>query len=553
MADLLIRGGDVVDGTGAPPRRADVRVRAGRVVEIAPDLDPGEEPRIDASGALVTPGFIDPHTHCDPSLFWDPGCDPLPLHGVTAIVTGNCSLSLAPLPETHRADLIGAFSYIEDIPTEAFELGIPWTWESWAGYREAQQTRGTAVRAAGLVGHSALRLAVLGGDAWDRTASAAERERLATLLAECLDAGAIGLSTSLADVDAQGRPVPSRLADDDELRALAAVLARSGRGVVEFVPLIHTHDGRAEGIERIHRCFGLAGVRASWTGFGPGAPERHTAEVLEQARRTQAEGAGVWPQISPRPPDVHICLERSIAFSFMPAWHRLVQANPAEKRRMLADDWWRGKARDHWDRRSTPFFETTPDAFGRLRLCGAATGDEPIGLDELLAERGGHPSDALADWLLACDLDVEILKRATEQTEACAELLRDPAVLVGSSDAGAHCESFCGAGDTTLLLERHVRERGDLSIEQAVRRLTSEVADHFGLGGCGRLQVGVPADVAVLELEALRWHDDQRVVDLPGGGGRLRREASGYRATVVGGVPTVRTGKATGARPAGPI
>jgi N-acyl-D-aspartate/D-glutamate deacylase len=548
VSDLLIQGGMLIDGTGSAALPADVRVRAGRIVELAPELQPVDEPCIDAGGAFVAPGFIDAHTHYDPALFWDPRCDPMPLHGVTTLVIGNCSLSLAPLPAEHRADLIGAFSYIEDIPPLAFEHGVPWSWESWAEYGQA--LGGVAVNAVGLVGHSALRLAVLGEQAWERAATPEERERLAALLGDCLDAGAFGLSTSLADVDAQGRPVPSRRADDDELRALAHVMAARGRGMLEFVPLIDTHEGRLAGVERIHSVFGAAGIRASWTGFAPGSAA-HTAEILEQARRTQSEGAGVWPQISPRAPDVRICLDQTIAFSFIPAWHKLVQADPAEKRRMLADSWWRGKARDHWDRRSTPFFPTHASAYPLVWLRVAQTDALPRGFDELIAAHGGHPSDVLADWILENDLDVEILKKAPDRTDANAALLCDPAVLVGSSDAGAHCQSFCGAGDTTLLLERYVRERRDLPIEAAVRRLTSEVADHFGIPERGRLQVGAVADLVVFDLERLRWMDDELVADLPGGGSRLRREAAGYRATIVGGVPTQLEGKPTGHTPGG--
>jgi N-acyl-D-aspartate/D-glutamate deacylase len=259
----------------------------------------------------------------------------------------------------------------------------------------------------------------------------------------------------------------------------------------------------------------------------------------------------VWPQISPRPTDVHIALARTIAFSFIPAWHKLVLADPAEKRRMLADPWWRGKAREHWDRRSTLFFETEPSAYPRLRLRAATTGPEFVGFDALLAHHGGHPSDALADWIGENDFEVEILKLARESTEACAALLADPGVLVGSSDAGAHCQSFCGAGDTTWLLVRHVRERRDLSVERAVERLTAEPADHFGIRERGRLEPGAVADLAIFDLDRLEYLPDELVSDLPGGGARLRRAAAGYRATIVNGVPVQLDGKPTGALPGG--
>ncbi|MCE2391501.1 MAG: amidohydrolase family protein [Proteobacteria bacterium] len=546
MSDLLVRGGSVVDGSGGPAFRADVRVRAGRIAEIAPILEPRGETEIDARGGLVTPGFIDAHTHYDPAVFWDPECDPMPLHGVTSMVIGNCSLSLAPLPARHRDALVGAFGYIEDIPEVAFERGVPWSWESWAEYRDALDRRGTAVNLVGLVGHSALRMSVMGDEAWQRVATPAERDALAGLLEECLDAGGFGLSTSLADVDAQGRPVPSRRADDEEFVALVERLGRRGSGVVEFVPLIDSQQGRLDGVERIHGVCRGAGVRASWTGFVAGRPEA-TRELLDQARRTQAEAGGVFPQFSPRPPGARVCLDRTISFSFIPAWHKLVQADPDQKRRMLRDDWWRGKAREHWDRRTSPFFPNRASRYPDVELT------DPEGRTSSFADRieahGGHPSDALADWLLDCDLDVGIRTRGRFDESQIAELLRDPALLVGSSDAGAHCQMFCGAGDSTLVLSRYVRDRRDLSMADAVRRLTSEVADHFGVRDRGRVEVGLAGDLVVLDLAELEWGEEELVADLPGGGERLRRPARGYRATVVGGVPTQLGGVPTDERP----
>ena len=214
MGDLLVRGGEVIDGRGAPPRRADLRVRAGRITEIGIDLKPQGERQIDAGGAFVTPGFIDGHTHVDPALWWDPGCDPLPSHGVTTVVTGNCSLSLAPLKKENRASLTDMFCFIEDLPNEAFEAGIPWSWETWPEYRSAFDARGAAVQVAPLVGHSALRLHVIGEESYERASTEAERTAIAALMRECLTAGAFGLSTSFLDTDRAGRPVPSRAADD---------------------------------------------------------------------------------------------------------------------------------------------------------------------------------------------------------------------------------------------------------------------------------------------------------------------------------------------------
>jgi N-acyl-D-amino-acid deacylase len=236
MAELLVRGGTVIDGTGAPGVVADVRVRDGRISEIGRDLRAHGEDVIDASGALVTPGFIDSHTHYDPSLFWDAFGDPMPLHGVTTLLVGSCSLSLAPVHGDQRALLTEVFCYIEDLPTATFDAAIPWTWEGYADYLAALGGDGLGLNVVTLVGHTALRMYVLGDEAWDRPSSPSERSEIASLLDGCLAAGAFGMSTSLGfDVHPTRGPVPSRVADDDELGLLIDCLAERSR-LLQFIP-----------------------------------------------------------------------------------------------------------------------------------------------------------------------------------------------------------------------------------------------------------------------------------------------------------------------------
>ena len=237
MADLLIQGGSVVDGSGAPAFDADVRVSGRTIVEIGPDLTPGVGERtIDARGAIVAPGFIDIHTHLDPTLFWDPLCDPMPQHGVTTVLTGNCSLSLMPACKEHREEAIGVFCDIEDIPEATMRDALPWDWESYAEYRDSQGRGGLAVHSAALIGHSTLRIYVLGAEAWERASTDEERERIVAEMEAAMAAGCFGFSTSFFDTDRRARPVPSRRADQAELEVLTDVIARNGRGLRRVHP-----------------------------------------------------------------------------------------------------------------------------------------------------------------------------------------------------------------------------------------------------------------------------------------------------------------------------
>jgi N-acyl-D-aspartate/D-glutamate deacylase len=554
MSDLLVRGGRVVDGSGQDPVAADIRVRGGRILEVGPDLLADGEPEFDASGALVTPGFIDGHTHHDPSLFWDPGCDPLPGHGVTTVVTGNCSLSLAPLRAEHRGQLIDMFCFIEDLPVEAFQKGLPWNWESFAEYRTSFDERGAAVNQASLVGHSALRLFVMGEAAFERASNDAERAEIQRIFEECLQTGACGLSTSFADVDRSGRPVPSRFADDPEFLCLLHALRAHGRGVLEFVPQMNDPEAQVADIERVHRLGCATGIPATWTQLVISAQNGAQVEaLLAQAARTQAEGPGVYPQVSPRPFDVNLSFESTPLFHFQRSWHDLVQAGPDEKRRLLRDEAWRQRARDEFDAPGPTMFPKDRPTQILLTRANAPSQERWLGssLSEIAEQRDVHLADALADLVLENDLDpgITMINLSNEDPEQVARLITSPMTLCAASDAGAHAQMMCGAGDSTLLLTKHVREREDLTLPEAVRRMTFEIANFFGLSGRGLVAEGYAADLTVFDLEALRYPKPEFVSDLPGGGRRLSRAHGGYRATLVGGVVTHLEGVATGAYP----
>ena len=253
MPDILIRGGTVVDGTGADARRADVRVRDGVIAEVAPDLAPDGEPLVDASGAYVTPGIIDTHTHLDGAMWWNPALDPLPSYGNTSMVFGNCGNSIAPLAGAQRDEIVDLLCFLEDLPLEAFRREVPWTWEQWPEYADALTGQPTTVHVGGYVGHLAVRTYVMGEDAWTRAATSDEVARMVSLLDDGLQAGAMGLSVNHFDKDRALRPVPGYFADDDEYRALFAVVARHHPATVQMITRFNDPEHDVEDAERFGR------------------------------------------------------------------------------------------------------------------------------------------------------------------------------------------------------------------------------------------------------------------------------------------------------------
>ena len=550
---LLIRGGLVVDGTSSPGRRSDIRTRGRTVAEIGPRLRWNGEEEVDASSCYVAPGFIDSHTHFDASLFWDPTCDPMPLHGVTSVVVGNCSLSLAPVRPDDRARLGRLFAYVEDFPVSLLEADVPWSWGSFDELLAVASTLPLAVNVGLFVGHSALRLYVMGMEASERPATKSERRRIAEALTDCLAAGALGLSISLFDSDAEGRPVPSRLAAHTEVELLLDVLG-SQRRVLSFIPDVASHDSMVTGVDRMAELCGRAGVTATWNGlfYDERKPQR-SREILDRAAELQADGIHIFPQVSPRRLDVAVNWAGGMAFYSLEPWHQLVQASAEEKTRLLANRSWRTEARRAWDRQSRSLIRHKELEHIRLTSVADPADASWVGatLADLVIDRGGHPSDVLADWVLRNDLAPGVVGSgvANGDADGVAELLGSRATLIANSDAGAHLQTMCGAGDTTLLLTRHVRDRADLSIERAVWELTGRQAEVHGLRGRGRLEPGAIADIVVFDLAALSWEQEQLVADLPGDSQRFRRPSGGYRYTIVAGVIVQVEGHLTQSRP----
>jgi N-acyl-D-aspartate/D-glutamate deacylase len=544
--NLLVRGGVVVDGTGEAPIRADVRTADGRIVEVGPDLRRGEETEIDASGAYVTPGLIESHTHYDAAVWWDPDCDPMPAHGCTTMVVANCGLGLAPLRPDEQSDLVDLFAFIEDIPAEAFHLGVPWTWDTWSQYHQQAKGHATAVNTVGFFPHQMVRTWVMGSDAWERPATDTERAALCHELDEALVAGAIGLSTTAMDVDRNNRHVPSRLADDRELHDLIGVLARHD-AVLQFVPRFLEPKFLLEDVERVARPAAAAGVRTLFAGY---QLETYAAErrqrLAEFLAPYWAEGAPLWANFSVRAAHVNMHFERSIMWSGIASWHEVVNAPPERKRSLLADASWRSTARSEWD---ACVYTLAPIRMPqRLLLIGGPHSGESLA--DAMARTGGHPSDLLAEWLLQTDLEGNL--RTADQPmdlEASIELIQASRGLSGASDAGAHVQMFSGAGDATYVLSHLVRDEGALTIEEAVHAVTAKQAAFFGIPDRGVVRNGAAADLAIFDLAEINPGKEVRVRDLPGGAWRYSRTPAGYRATIVAGVPTWLNGESTGNRP----
>jgi N-acyl-D-amino-acid deacylase len=550
--DLLVRGGTLVDGTGAPATRDDVRVRGGRIAEVGADLVPDGEPVLDAGGAFVTPGFVESHSHFDGSMWWDPSCDPMPAYGTTTAVIGNCGLTVAPLTAAARSSMIELFCFIEDLPVPAFEGSVPWSWETWPEYRDAALRNPAAMNVGVFVGHQALRTFVMGEDAWDRVATEVERARMAAVLDEALTVGALGFSTTFMDTDRDNREVPSRKADDAEFDAMVAVLARHPGATLQFVPRFLQPEHWAADFDRMAALCAKHGVRGNWAVLRCEA--RNHDERIERyahANGWRARGADMWPTFSGAPSYVNLHFDRSIMWHGVLAWHELVNGPAADKERLLADDQWRARARADWDACTYTLVPIRrPESLLLHHSERGSAGEAAGSLAELAQRRGVHLSDALADWLLDNGLGSSL--RTADQpieADAVAELVRDPHTVTGVSDAGAHIQMFNGAGNPTFMLTHYVRDAGVLSIEEVVHSFTGKHARCFGLADRGVVAPGRAGDLAVFALDELALQPDERVDDVPGGSWRYTRRPGGYLATVVNGRPTFLDGHPTGARP----
>ncbi|MEQ8483344.1 MAG: amidohydrolase family protein [Pseudomonadales bacterium] len=533
MYDLIIRNGRIIDGTGLPAFRADVGISAGRIAAIG-RLDGPARQTLDAAGKVVAPGFIDPHTHFDAQLLWDGCAKPALSHGITTIVPGNCSLSLAPLKAEHRMKLVGMFNQIEEMPYKAFEQGVEWNWETFEEYLERIR-RGLAINVAPLVGHSVLRLWVMNDDANRRAANDGEIEAMQALLRRCLDAGAIGLSTSFVDMDETLQPVPSRYAEPRELDALAAVLGDYGR-MLQIVPEFYDADLTMARVDQLAELSLAHGIPTTFSPLFVSADNVDAVErVMQRVEAQFARGARVWPQVQTRPIDISFSFAvPSLLFIRLPNWYRIMRfgtheqivaafRDPAQRQALIAD----ARSMDAlWSRLV-------------LRQVRGAENRSLVGksLAEIAAQRDSTPLDVMIDLSLEEDLGAHFLAAdmGHNDDQRVAALLNHPLVHVGASDGGAHILSFSTYGDTGYLFSRFVREAGAMSLEAAVRKITSDTARIWGMGDRGVLQPGFAADVTIFDPDTIDRGPEYFAADVPGDGSRYVRDAVGIDTVIVGG------------------
>ena len=548
MSDLVIRNATLVDGTGAPPVEGDLAVEAGRIAAIG-DVNGAGALEIDAKGKALAPGFIDIHTHFDPQLCWDRLATPSLEHGVTTVVVGNCSLSLAPVRPDGAHKIVSMFGVIEDIKKPTFDEAVPFSWESFPEYLDHIRP-GLGINVGALVGHSALRWYVMGEASQERAATAPELDEMCRLMEQAMAAGALGLSASYVDMDETGKPVPSRFADMDEKIALAKAMARSGRGVYQVVPFFPDPAQQIANIHELGEISRAAGVACSLQPI-LSSPQSPTAkESIDALEEERAKGGRVFGQVMPRCFDLNMRLsETSMLLFALPKWKQIMDLPVRERMQRFSDSELRPQLVAEMKamlgmggaipflKVGTVYSEANRPYTGRL-------------LAEIAAEDGREIGDVILDLALADDLRTEFQLQGVLNADkaSVAQLIDHPLCHFGASDAGAHVTQFCGTGDTTHLLEHYVRETGRMTLERAVHRMTGEVAADWGLAGRGTLEVGNAADLVLFDPDAVSVGAEEFVNDFPGEANRYVRRSSGYEAVVVNGEIVWRDGEYTSAR-----
>jgi N-acyl-D-amino-acid deacylase len=562
MGDILIRNGTVVDGTGAAAFKADVRISNGMIAEVGENLTAAGERVVDATGCHVTPGFIESHTHYDASMWWQADLDPLPGYGATTMIMGNCGFSMAPLHPDRKVqeEVMGIFSFFEDIPLEPFKQFVPWDWQKWSEYRKSFEANiRVPLNYASFVGHIPLRLAAMGMDAWERAATPAEIATMCDLLDDALAAGALGLSDNMHDHDGENRAVPSLLACDAEFEALFDVMERYPATCYQVIVDTFMRMTGPANLERLAKLLSGRKIRCQIAGAIPTLEfQKPILPAMQASLETmRAAGVDVWPGYAHVSPTSVLSIVKSLIFAQSNdyVWHEVVLAEThEEKRRLLSDPEWRARARESWD---TQAWDHSPLKNPQeLYLLDSENGVGPIGgtLKDYADSVGKHRSDAMADWILANGTFSTVHMAPFPKDEALTlGLMKDPKTVGNISDAGAHLQMLCGSGENALLLTKYVQDEKVLTLEEAIHVMTGKLAEHFFLNDRGVIAPGKRADIAVFNMDEIGYRQIEKAHDVPDGKGgttwRFTRQAMPTRMTLVNGVVTFENGASTGNKP----
>lgn len=568
MLDLILRGGRLIDGSGGPAETGDVAIDAGRIVEVGGRCERAARREIDFDGALVTPGFLDIHTHYDAQIHWDPLVSPSSEHGVTTVVIGNCGLGLAPVHPADRGALQGLLGGVEDIPRECLDAGLAFGWQEYPEYLAAIESMPRAVDVGTLVGHGALRIHALGHERAIREPAAADEiQTMVRQLERAMQAGALGLSSSRSrsDRDDRGQPTPSCFAKDEETHALAGVLAALGEGLIELSFRGSAGDEPERLGEELAWMSRLAEVSGRMVTFGlaqldaaPDAWRTAYAAATSAAER----GLDLRPQTLGRMQSVLLGLDAVHPFAYRPSYRALAELpvsaraerlrEPGLRRRILEEESGPVPAADPF----AALFSFDPDRIFPLEDPPDYEPGPEKSLASLARQQGLLPLEMLYDLLLE-ERGERLLLYAVANyhggdLDASREMVAHPASILGLGDGGAHYGLICDASVQTFLLTHWARDRKrgpGFPLEWLVHKLTAEPASLFGLHDRGRLQPGLRADLNVIDFANLGLAPPRLVRDLPAGAKRFVQSARGYERTIVAGEVTREDGRDTGARP----
>ncbi|MCW5746525.1 MAG: amidohydrolase family protein [Alphaproteobacteria bacterium] len=559
--DLVIRGGTVVDGSGLPRFRADVGVAGGRIAEIGRIRAPARR-TVDADGLIVSPGFIDGHTHMDAQVAWDPLGSCSCWHGVTSVIMGNCGFALAPCKPEERAWYARCLTAVEDIPTEAIMAGVDWRWESFPQYLDAIESFPKAINYGAYIGHSALRMYVMGRRAMEEKATDADIERMRALVREALQAGAMGFSTSRSPTHtAPGDvPVASRVAEWREVERIAAVLSEEDAGIFQVAP--DTTSGARQRafldlLKQLALDLGrpvMFGTISSRQGEAPN-PWTYQTHWLDDVA---AAGGRIWGQTTTRSINAIFSLKSYLPFDVLPAWQKVRAlplpdqlrrlADPETRRALIAaeaqmkprDNIFQGGGAATTDPRR-------PDYDNLFALSGVDWDEPPVA--ELARRRNANPVEVMLDLMVANADQVFVQPIVNERPEEVLGLLKHPRTLATFSDSGAHVAQEMGSSLQTHMLNYWVRQRRAFTLEEAVRKMTFDIASAWDLRDRGLVRPGMAADLVLFDEATVKPRLPVVERDLPGGARRLVQKADGIAAVIVGGELTQEAGKDTGARP----